>query len=161
MDKAQDSQPSDTEPLTRDIAVFDLDGTLADCEHRRVRFLLPSKKDYTGFYRACPDDTPIWPICEILNSLKETCEIWIVSGRSDEVANETYLWLHKHGIHYDRIIMRPAGCYIEDDLLKESWLVEGRIPKERILAVFDDRDRVVAMWRKHGLTCCQVAPGNF
>jgi hypothetical protein len=27
--------------------------------------------------------------------------------------------------------------------------------------VLDDRDQVVEMWRAMGLTCLQVAPGNF
>ena len=26
---------------------------------------------------------------------------------------------------------------------------------------FDDRDRVVAMWREEGVPCFQVAPGDF
>ena len=30
-----------------------------------------------------------------------------------------------------------------------------------VVAVFDDRDKVVKMWREIGLTCMQVAPGNF
>jgi len=27
--------------------------------------------------------------------------------------------------------------------------------------VFDDRDRVVKMWRENGIRCFQVAEGNF
>jgi len=27
--------------------------------------------------------------------------------------------------------------------------------------VFDDRDKVVNMWRENGIPCLQVAPGNF
>ena len=30
-----------------------------------------------------------------------------------------------------------------------------------VLCVLDDRDQVVRMWRHRGLTCLQVAPGNF
>ena len=32
---------------------------------------------------------------------------------------------------------------------------------ERLIAVFEDRDRVVAMWRDAGVPCFQVAPGDF
>ena len=40
------------------------------------------------------------------------------------------------------------------------WLLS--LPEnERPTLVFDDRDRVVAVWRKHGIRCCQVAPGDF
>jgi len=33
--------------------------------------------------------------------------------------------------------------------------------KSRLVAVFDDRDRVVKMWRDVGVTCFQVADGEF
>ena len=33
--------------------------------------------------------------------------------------------------------------------------------KDRILCVFDDRTKVVNMWRDNGLSCFQVAPGDF
>jgi hypothetical protein len=33
--------------------------------------------------------------------------------------------------------------------------------KDDVVAVFDDRDKVVNMWRENGLTCMQVAYGNF
>ena len=33
--------------------------------------------------------------------------------------------------------------------------------KYNVAAVFDDRDRVVKMWRDKGLLCCQVYYGDF
>lgn len=33
--------------------------------------------------------------------------------------------------------------------------------RARLVAVFDDRSSVVTMWREHGVTCFQVAPGDF
>jgi hypothetical protein len=33
--------------------------------------------------------------------------------------------------------------------------------RQRLVAAFDDRDRVVQMWRAAGVTCFQVAPGEF
>jgi hypothetical protein len=52
---------------------------------------------------------------------------------------------------------------MKDDSLKEMWLDE-EFPGERIQeieCVFDDRDKVVAMWRRRGIPCFQVAPGDF
>ena len=48
-----------------------------------------------------------------------------------------------------------------DDKLKEDWLNELFPNKSDIFAVFDDRNKVVDMWRRNGLTCFQVADGNF
>jgi len=47
-----------------------------------------------------------------------------------------------------------------DEKLKLQWLNEMDW-KDDVVAVFDDRDKVVNMWREIGLTCMQVAPGNF
>ena len=58
--------------------------------------------------------------------------------------------------------MRPANDFTEDHLLKESWLHNMLLEdRERLVAVFDDRKRVVDMWRANGVTCFQVAPGEF
>ena len=58
--------------------------------------------------------------------------------------------------------MRTDGDYTPDDELKEFWLNKlngGGF--SRLVAVFDDRNKVVAMWRRHGVRCFQVAPGDF
>jgi hypothetical protein len=38
---------------------------------------------------------------------------------------------------------------------------QHKITVDDIVCVFDDRQKVVDMWRDMGLTCMQVAPGNF
>jgi hypothetical protein len=85
--------------------------------------------------------------------------IHIFSGRSDEVEKQTYEWLSLWRIPHHSIRMRAAGDFTKDEILKESWVKEYDLSK--ILCVFDDRDCVVAMWRRLGLTCFQVAPGDF
>jgi hypothetical protein len=48
-----------------------------------------------------------------------------------------------------------------DDKLKQMWLDNLITDKSKVVCVFDDRQKVVDMWRDNGLTCMQVAPGNF
>lgn len=144
--------------------IFDLDGTLADLTHRR-RFVDGNmgRKDWRSFHAACVDDKPIQPVIRTMRRLQAAdAECWIVSGRSDEVWNQTVDWLCKNDCVPSRLIMRKDGDYTPDDMLKESWLLSWpQEDRDRIVAVFDDRDRVVAMWRRHGLVCFQVAPGDF
>ena len=46
--------------------------------------------------------------------------------------------------------------------LKQHWLDnDPYIDKDDVFAVFDDRNQVVDMWRDNGLTCFQVADGDF
>lgn len=155
--------------------IFDLDGTLALIDHRR-HLVEGETKDWPAFFRACKDDKPNWPVVRTLQALRNSgAEIWIWSGRSDEVRAETERWLYEHGIlrttmllHWqpfrppEMFRMRKAGDFTPDEVLKRQWLSEIEPPEyARLTAVFDDRDKVVAMWRAAGVACFQVAPGGF
>jgi hypothetical protein len=147
--------------VAKDVVIFDLDGTLALVEHRH-HFIDRRKKDWHGYFAACVDDLPNLPVIAVFNALGLAgFERWIVSGRSDEVRAETEAWLAAFGIFSHRLVMRRAGDRSPDDSLKLKWLLDGTLPRERIAMVFDDRDKVVAMWRRQGLSCLQVAPGDF
>jgi hypothetical protein len=50
--------------------------------------------------------------------------------------------------------MRRGGDHRPDDMVKEEIL--ALLPKERIVKVIDDRPRVIAMWKKHGLDVMEV-----
>jgi hypothetical protein len=146
----------------RDIVLFDLDGTIGLIQHR-VHHISGKRRNWQAFFAACGDDLPNAPVIETLHTHAARHRIWIASGRSDEVRAETEAWLDLHvGMHHiDTLLMRRAGDRQADDRLKRGWLRNGSIPRERILCVYDDRQRVVDMWRSEGLACFQVAPGDF
>jgi hypothetical protein len=92
--------------------------------------------------------------------------VQIFSGREDSVRKETVAWLTQHtslNMKTTTLLMRPTGDSTPDDVLKRNWydnvLTAGE--RRRLVAVFDDRDKVVAMWRSMGVPCFQVAPGDF
>ena len=86
--------------------------------------------------------------------------IWILSGRSDATQQATIDWLSDNDVHYDHLVMRPQNhLYMPDNDLKQMWL--DNIGVDNVAMVFDDRQQVVDMWRKNGLTVFQVADGNF
>jgi hypothetical protein len=69
-------------------------------------------------------------------------------------------WLLKHDVWFDTLTMRPQNhLFMPDNDLKQMWL-DG-IGVDNVAMVFDDRNQVVNMWRDNGLTCFQVADGNF
>ena len=57
--------------------------------------------------------------------------------------------------------MRPHGDYTPDNKLKLAWLNAAREAGAEPDLVFDDRQKVVDMWRAEGIACFQVAPGDF
>ena len=144
--------------------VFDLDGTLSDTTHRSHFILEHTPKKWREFYLACAEDAPIWytiRLLKLLHSNGDRIEIW--TGRSDIVFEQTIDWLAQHGIlsyHAREMKMRQDGDYREDIELKKMWLDECS-PQNRPDLAFDDRSRVVEMYRENGIPCYQVAEGNF
>lgn len=123
------------------------------------------RKDWDAFHAACVDDKPIPHMITLLNFLAEqnsTDGVWIWSGRMSTVELRTRKWLLKHLGWCPPLKMRKAKDFTPDDQLKERWL--HALPAEdraRLQMVFDDRTRVVEMWRRNGVPCAQVAPGDF
>lgn len=141
--------------------IFDIDGTIADCSHR-LHYIHPRPaKDWRAFFAACADDKPIQHIITLIWRLADDDRVLLVSGRSDECREATTTWLEKHWVPYDRLYMRKAGDHRDDDILKSEMLDQILADGYRPIMAFDDRDRVVAMWRKRGIPCAQVAEGNF
>jgi phosphoglycolate phosphatase-like HAD superfamily hydrolase len=144
------------------IYIFDIDGTLADISHR-LHFIQKEPKDWRGFFAACPKDEPIRPVIEIAKALALHHTIIMITGRSDEIEEQTSLWLNEHYIFIGDLLMRKAGDHREDSIVKAELL--DRLLRERpganIAGVFEDRKQVVDMYRAKGLRVFQVAEGNF
>lgn len=142
--------------------IFDLDGTLVGCEHRR--HFVDATNSVQDFYSSC---IAIWPVVRAMESLhlnnvtNKDCEIQIWSGRCESVRDITEHWL-KYIVGqftYSKLKMRPIGNDAPNDRLKEMWLeehlAEGGKPVE---AVFESELKTVDMYRKHGIfvfNCCQ------
>jgi hypothetical protein len=148
------------------IVIADIDGTIALIEHRRHWLDAERHPDMTSderwrkFFAACFDDLPNSPVIHTLQALRHAgYYIHVFSGRSDEVREETIYWLHAFNVPYNHLRMRAAGDFTLDEELKRQWITEYDL--SQILCVLDDRQKVVDMWRSLGLTCFQVAPGDF
>lgn len=159
--------------------IFDLDGTLALIDHRRHLVADKENQRWDEFYKACVDDEPNMPVFKILNALKSVSyshntdiptdgvDIIIFSGRSSLVYCQTVDWLKNfvdmpHVPILTTIKMRPLFNSVPDQILKKQWYEElPQSDKDRLVCVFDDRQKVVDMWRSIGVTCLQVSKGDF
>jgi hypothetical protein len=151
--------PSDRK---RPAALFDLDGTLADCEHRRIKAQREDgKMDWKIFFQGMEDDgCNEW--CKIIcNRMFDTALIILVTGRSEDHRRDTELWLAKHHILYDKLLMRKSGDFRPDTEVKAEIFDRDIADNYNVLFCVDDRASVVKMWREKGLTCLQCDEGNF
>jgi phosphoglycolate phosphatase-like HAD superfamily hydrolase len=145
--------------------IFDLDGTLALIDKRRAKAAQDNGKiNWKTFFH--PEnikmDEPNTPVIETFNALKRSGFIvGIFSGRDDISIHETKSWLSDNGIDPDFLRMRRNGSYVPDDVLKKLWLNDLQTEGHNIMCVFDDRNKVVKMWRENGIPCFHVAEGDF
>ena len=149
------------------IVIFDLDGTLADITARRKLATKDNGKlDWDVFLHRdnIKLDVPNQKVVDMARMINDTdrYQIFILSGRTKATYRTTRNWLIQNDIPFDDLIMRPTDThhhYMADNDLKQMWL--DSIGKDNVAMVFDDRQQVVDMWRQNGLTCFQVADGNF
>lgn len=152
--------------------VFDLDGTLFNCDHRTHILSGSSEDKWREFYEAGRKDAPIEPIFKLMRSLLTSgAEVRFWSGRADFTKAFTIDMLAKYG-EIDKSYLEFPGVMElrqydpvdkrNDDVMKLE-IFNNLDPKDRdrLVCVFEDRQRVVDMWRANGITCLQVAPGDF
>lgn len=130
--------------------ICDLDGTVA---------LLDGRSPYDA--SACVNDRVNSAVASVVNTLAASLPLIFVSGREDKYRAQTEEWLSKYNFKYKDLIMRKSGDSRKDSIIKREILETQILPNYYVHCVFDDRNQVVDMWRSLGLTCFQVAPGDF
>lgn len=136
-----------------DAIIVDIDGTLAHMHNRSPFDETKVLEDY--------GDTEV-----ILSVLAEKQylgrKVIIMSGRHETCREDTLKWLKHFLIPCDLLLMRGALDNRGDDVVKYELYMQHVHNKYNVQKVFDDRNRVVDMWRTLlGLKVYQVAEGNF
>lgn len=134
--------------------IVDIDGTVA---------LMGGRSPYDT--TTVDQDLPHADVIAVVKALSEVVDrIVFLSGRDEECRELTQRWLNKHfdsRIYTWSLHMRPAGDRRRDSIVKAELFDEHVRDEYDVLVVLDDRRQVVDMWRSLGLTCLQVAEGNF
>jgi predicted kinase len=130
----------------------DIDGTLA---------VMGDRGPYD--FARCGEDALNESVRRALVSfrLANNDEIVLLSGRGEEFREQTEGWLARHAVPYDELWMRPAGDTRRDDIVKAELFDAHLRHQYNVRVSLDDRDRVVALWRRMGLPTWQVNYGNF
>ena len=150
-----DWKPPDERPLV----LVDMDGTLADVEHRVHHVRKGGKKNWPAFFRGMAKDKPNPVVAAWVKNLRPEYTIVILSGRPSNYARETVEWLKQYQIPFDHLLMRPDGDHRPDHIVKKELM--ATLPRKQIAFVIDDRASVCRMWRDVGLRVFQVAEGDF
>lgn len=131
--------------------LVDIDGTLAHMGDRS-----PYDTTRVG------EDTVNAVIADLALTLHgEGHALVIMSGRDEECRADTERWLEHNLGEYAALHMRPEGDRRADYLVKADLFDRHVRDRWNVVGVLDDRTQVVRMWRAMGLTCLQVADGDF
>jgi predicted kinase len=146
-------------PGEKKIIICDIDGTVADCEHRRHFLTDGPKKDWDGFFDAMKDDTIREGVLQLLTLTYKDHPVVMVSGRPDNYRDITENWLKDNNVPYRYLLMRRAGDFRPDTIVKEEILMKY-FNKDDIEMIIDDRPSVISMWRRNGLPVIDVGTGE-
>ena len=135
--------------------LVDIDGTVAKMEERG-----PFEWHRVG------EDSPIQNVIDLAMRVQASgAQLIFMSGRDEVCREETYDWLVRHMSTNDFrppvLFMRPEGNMEPDQIVKPAMFWKHVGEEYDVIAAFDDRQKVVDMYRSMGITVAQVAPGDF
>lgn len=122
------------------LAVFDIDGVLADVRHR-LRHVRARPKDWDAFFAAAVHDPPHRQGVELALRHAADHEVLFLTGRPERTRRQTEAWLGDHGLRGHRLVMRPEGDRRPAAVVKVELLRE--LARDRDLTVVVDDDPVV------------------
>jgi phosphoserine phosphatase len=143
------------------IVIFDIDGTLANIEHRRG-YVASKPKNFKAFNAAIPQDTPHEEIVFLAKTFVDQGHtVLLCSGRGEESREVTVKQMAEFGVAFQKLFMRSLNDYRADNIVKVELLAEIRKEFGEPYLWFDDRKQVVDAIREQGVRVLQVAPGDF
>jgi phosphoglycolate phosphatase-like HAD superfamily hydrolase len=123
------------------IAVFDIDGVVADVRHR-LHLLEGRPKDWPAFFAAAVDDPGLDEgINRVLAAGAHHEVVWL-TGRPHSLRAVTRRWLADHGLPVTELIMRPERDFRPAPVLKLAEL--NKLRSRQVELFVDDDTRVVA-----------------
>lgn len=122
------------------LAVFDIDGVLADVRHR-LRFVERKPKDWDAFFDAAIDDPPLAKGVALAVASAKDCEVVYVTGRPERCRRDTLAWFARHGLPPGTLSMRRGRDFRPARVAKLELL--RRLAGDRAVAVVVDDDEQV------------------
>lgn len=141
--------------------IFDIDGTLANIEHR-THYVRNGNHDWDKFYSEIEFDAPRPEVIRLTQWYWDNgYHVILCSGRPEHTREATVTWLHDNHVVYEELHMRLDNDYRADYIVKKEMLDYIVGQGFDIEVVYDDREQVVDMWRDNNIPVFQVAPGDF
>ncbi len=124
------------------VAVFDLDGVLADTRHRM--HFIARRRDWKGFFAAAVDDPPHPEgLAAARTAVDAGLGVVYLSGRPESCRRDTEQWLREHDAPSGPVLLRPSGDHRPAEQLKVG-ILRTLARRHHLRLLVDDDPRVVA-----------------
>jgi hypothetical protein len=144
------SIPGQNGPVT--LAVFDIDGVVADVRHR-LHHLEPPKS-WSAFFGAADADPLLPEGARLVAELARRHEIVWLTGRPEWLRSVTASWLSDHGLPGAELHLRKGGDYRPARVYKLETL--RRLRRREVAAFVDDDVEVVTAASADGFPAIQA-----
>jgi phosphoglycolate phosphatase-like HAD superfamily hydrolase len=121
------------------LAVFDIDGVVADVRHRLHH--LEGRRSWMAFFRDAAEDELLADGARLVHDLGAEHDVVWLTGRPEWLRGTTEDWLAEHGLPGTELHLRPEGDYRPARLYKVQVL--RRLSPRGIAAFIDDDPEVV------------------
>ena len=132
----------------RPLAVFDVDGVLADVTHR-LHHLRARPQRWERFFQAADRDPLLVEGADRLRAALLDHDVLYLTGRPERTRRLTERWLARHGLPTGPLLMRD-----DHDSRPARWMkrevLRGLSASREIVSVLDDDPAVVAVLEADG-----------
>lgn len=147
----------------KNVLIFDIDGTLANC-NERLPHILQEPVNWDTFDSLIHTDTPILGMIRLLQivAINPLIDIILLTGRADRntVRYDTIEWLKKQGIielqTYDHLIMRGADDRRPASIVKLEHLSNWGYTPDSVITIFEDDPMTIKDLRAADYHVCNV-----
>lgn len=143
--------------------VFDIDGTIANNNHRK-HWVENKPKDWKQYNATMVEDGVYEDVVQLLILLANTnSRVILCTGREEIYRGVTWSWLEDKRLDHvvSDLYMRAERDYRSDAIVKVELLKKIKFDYDRPWLWFDDRQQVVDAIRAEGIRVLQVQEGNF
>lgn len=143
----------------RKYVIFDIDGTIANCDHRLHFIKDGEKKDWNSFFSEMDKDTVNEVVKQLIDLTYPGYPVVIVTGRPEKYREVSEKWLKDNNIRHDALYMRQDGDRRPDTITKQE-ILDLYLDKSKIEVAVDDRPVIVSLWRHNKIKVIDVGNGK-
>lgn len=144
------------------IAVFDVDGTLAEVRHLQD-LLDPTVngwKDWEGFYGEAGMAPVIAETVKAWHALPDDVEKVVLTARSETRRVLTMFWLERNGLDFSRLLMRPKADPRRSHEAKRQ-MMKALQEEGEVVGAWEDDPGVMKVYRELGVEVHDTGTWNY